>query len=69
MAMTSKEHYDRYKELHLKAKKNFDQKLKKLHIAFNIVDIEEDITIYEYLQTKENKTQYIKDLIKQDMNK
>ena len=48
-----------------KAKATYQRKLKAITIAF----YPSDETLYQYLQTQKNKVGYIKNLIKQDMQK
>lgn len=50
----------------LTAKTRYLKKLKRIGIEFNM-DIDEDI--YNYLQTKTSKQAYIKELIRNDMQK
>lgn len=48
----------------LNYKTRYEKKLKKVQIKFN-TDYEQYLV--DYLETKENKSEYIKDLIKADM--
>ena len=46
----------------------YHKAMKNKLISFNPAN-EEDMKLWDYLQTKENKTGYIKSLIREDMNR
>jgi hypothetical protein len=46
----------------------YHKAMKNKLISFNPAN-EEDMKLWDYLQTKDNKTGYIKNLIREDMNR
>ena len=51
-----------------KYQNEYHRAMKKKLISFN-PNNQEDMRLLEYLETKENQTLYIKDLIREDMNR
>lgn len=52
-------------EAQKKAQKLYRKKIKSINIAFN----ESDMDIYEWMQGKENKQGFIKELLRREMEK
>lgn len=72
MAITREHEYTRNLSAESRQKKSvYDQEyakqnVRRVSIPFNLT-VEHDAKLYEYLGTVDNKTQYIKDLVENDM--